>query len=105
MSTDFIFRSTGACLASRSCAAIGAAHIERSAVKAIVLIVLFSLILNSYRYNMGEMNNGIKIRLLNHFCMVDDRCLSKDDANIANFYLTASCFAIFSVLINMLNNM
>lgn len=54
---------------------------------------------------MGEMNNGIKIRLLNHFCMVDDRCLSKDDANIANFYLTASCFAIFSVLINMLNNM
>ena len=54
---------------------------------------------------MGEMNNGIKIRLLNHFCMVDDRCLSKDDANIANFYIIRAYSAIFSVLINMFNNM
>ena len=44
VSTDFIFRSTGACLASRSCAAIGVAHMASSAVKAIDLIVLFSLI-------------------------------------------------------------
>jgi len=37
--------------------------------------------------------------------MVDDRCLSKDDANIANFYIIRAYSAIFSVLINMFNNM
>ncbi len=37
--------------------------------------------------------------------MVDDRCLSKDDANIANFYIIRAYSAIFSVLINMLLNM
>lgn len=44
---------------------------------------------------MGEINDGIKIRLLNHFCMVVDSYVSKDFANIANNYLKSHVLFAF----------
>ena len=37
--------------------------------------------------------------------MVADRCVSKDDANIANYYLKPALFSSFSLKVNMFNNM